>query len=116
MTKELSKMEKTKIDLTLEEIRAAQAEIAKEMDDAQLSPAGQRSLEKASLHLRNLERLLVDDIEATLIKDLRNETSSLKGLVKEMDKTAEDLFKITGILNKVVRITGQLIEFLTRVI
>jgi hypothetical protein len=109
-------MKNTEIDLTLEEIRAAQAEIALEMDDAQLSPAGQRNLEKASLHLRNLERLLVDAIETTLIMDLKNETSSLKGLVKEMNKTAEELFKITGILGKVVRITEQLIDVLAKVV
>ena len=109
-------MKNTEVDLTLEEIRAAQAEIALEMDDAQLSTAGQRSLEKASRHLRNLERLLVDSIEDTMIMDLKNETSSLKGLVNEMNKTAEELFKITGILGNVVRITGQLIDVLAKVV
>ena len=109
-------MKNTELDLTLKEIRAAQAEIALEMDDAQLSPAGQRNLEKASLHMRNLERLLVESMEATLIKDLKNETSSLNGLVDEMNKTAGELFKITGILGKVVRITGQLIDVLAKVL
>jgi hypothetical protein len=109
-------MKNTETDLTLEEIRAAQAEIAGEMDNSQLPQVAQRSLEKASLHLRNLERLLVDAIEATLIKDLKNETSSLKGLVEEMNKTAGELFRITKILDNVVRITGQLIEVLGKVV
>lgn len=109
-------MKNSELDLTLEEIRAAQAEIAREMDDNQLSQAGRRSLEKASLHLRNLERLLVDVIESTLIIDLKNETSSLKGLVDEMNKKAGELFKINDILGKVVSITGQLIDVLTKVV
>jgi hypothetical protein len=104
------------VNLTLQDIRAAQAEIAEEMDNSRLSREGQRSLEKASLHLRKLERLLVDSIEKTLIADLTNETSSLKGLVSEMNKTAGELFKATEILGKVVKITGQLIDVLSKVI
>ena len=33
-----------------------------------------------------------------------------------MNKTAEELFKITGILGKVVKIPGQLIDVLAKVV
>jgi hypothetical protein len=99
-------------DRTLEEIRKAQADIAGEMDNTNLSQNEQRSLEKASLYLRNMERSLVNSLEKQLIDDLKNETSSLAGLIAEMKKTTEKLFKVVEILDDVVKIAGQIINIL----
>jgi hypothetical protein len=98
---------------TLEEIRKAQADLAGEMDNPALTREEQRDLERASLYLRNLERSLVDSIEDKLIAELKSETSTLGDLIAEMKKTTEHLFKVTEILDKVVKITGQLIDILS---
>ena len=116
MKNEKWKMESSIKDLTLVEIRAAQAEIAGKMDNSQLSKADQRNLEKASLHLRNLERSMVNSVENTLVAELKNESSALKELVEEINKTSAQLFKITEILGKVVSTTGQLIDVLAKVV
>ena len=108
-------MENPEFDLTLGEIRQSQSEIASEMDENQLSKEDQVRLERASCHLRNLERLLTDSTEDALISQLKNETSSLRELTVEMNKESEHLFKIAEILGKVVSITGQLIDILDAV-
>jgi hypothetical protein len=105
-------METLDKDSTLEEIRQAQADLAAEMDNNSLTKAEQRSLEKASLYLSKLEGSLVNSIEDKLIEELKSETSSLSDLITEMKKTTEHLFKVTEILDQVVKITGQLIDIL----
>jgi hypothetical protein len=106
-------METLDKDSTLLEIRNAQADIAGEMDNPQLSREEQRDLERASFFLRNLERSLVDSIADKLIAELKSETSSLADLVADMKKTTEHLFRVTEILGQVVKITGQLIDILS---
>lgn len=96
--------------ITLDEIRKAQSDIAAEMSEGGLTPAAQLNLGKASLHLRNMERLLVASFEKSMIKTLKNETVSLRKLTDEMEKTTKRLTGITRILRKIVKITGQIIE------
>ena len=103
------------IDKTLEEIRKAQADIAGEMDNTQLNTEEQRGLERASLNLRNLERSLVKSIENELLESLKKEVSTLSVVIAEMKKSSEKLFKVTEILDHVVKITGQLIDILAMV-
>lgn len=105
-------MTNTGKELSLDEIRKAQAEIAVEMGKSRLSKAGQLSLEQATIHLRNLERILVSSIEKEMIATLKKETMSLNALTAEMDQTSKRLFKLTEILRKVIKITGQLIDIL----
>jgi hypothetical protein len=105
-------MRNTGKDISLEEIRKAQAEIAVEMNDGSLNRSEQLSLEQASAHLRNLERLLVAEVEKELIAALKNETISLNALTEEMNRSSEKLFKLTDILRKIVKITGQVIDIL----
>ena len=96
--------------LTLEEIRKAQSDIAAEMSKGELAPTDQLKLEKASLYLRNIERLLVVSSEKSLVKTLKNETGSLRKLTDEMELTSKRLSGITRILRKVVEIAGQIIK------
>lgn len=93
---------------SLEEIRKAQSDIATEMQKGGLTPEGELNLEKASLHLRNMERLLAASYEKSLVNDLKKETVSLRILTDEMKKTSDRLTGITRILRKIVKITGQL--------
>jgi hypothetical protein len=102
-------------DRTLTEIREAQAEIAAEMDNSQLSRDSMRNLEKASLVLRNMERSLVDSIEIKLIADLKSGNSALKALIGEMEQSSGQLSRVNEILGKVVKVTGQLIDILIKV-
>ena len=96
--------------ITLEEIRKAQSEIAAEMSEGGLTPAELSKLEKASLHLRNVERMLVASFEKSLIKMLKNEAVSLRKLTDEMEHTSKRLTAINGIFQKIVKITGQIIK------
>lgn len=101
--------------ITLEEIREAQAEIAAEMADEGQNKKARVGLEKASIHLRNLESLLVATVEKQLIVSLKSETLALHALTEEMDRTSRKLATITGILRKIVRRTGQIIDILEMV-
>ncbi len=95
---------------TLDEIRKAQSDIAAEISDGGLAPADQLNLERASLHLRNMERLLVASLEKSLFKTLKKETVSLRKLTDEMKHTSKRLTGITEVLQKIVKITGQIIR------
>lgn len=101
--------------ITLEEIREAQAEIAAEMADEGLKKSARVGLEMASIHLRNLERLLVATVEKQLIVSLKNETLALHALTEEMDRTSRKLATITVILRRIVKRTGQIIDILKMV-
>jgi hypothetical protein len=102
-------------EITLEQIRIAQAEIAVEMGKAGLTKTEMLSLEKATLHLRNLERLLVATLEKDLIAALKVETMALKTLSKEMSDTSKRLFRLTNLLREIVKITGRVIDILALV-
>lgn len=99
-------------EVTLQEIRIAQVDIANEMGKGGLSKEALLSLEQATFHLRNLERLLVASVEKKLIASLKSETVALSALTEEMNRTSERLSKLTGILQKIIKITGQLIDIL----
>lgn len=103
-------MEKMDYKLSLDEIRKAQSDIAAEMLKVGLPPGGHLNLERASLHLRNMERLLVASQEKSLINSLKKETLSLRELTEEMKITSKRLTGINRILRKVVKITGQLVD------
>lgn len=98
---------------TLEQIRRAQTEIAFELANKGLESNRMLILENASLHLRNLERLMVSKIEMNLIVDLKVEARELKGVIKELSDTSARLFKLTGILKEIVKITGKVIDILS---
>ena len=108
-------MRNTGRELSLEEIRKGQAEIAFEMGKSGLAPNEQVSLEQASIHLRNLERMLVASIGKELVADLKNETLALHALTEEINRTSQRLSKLSKILSDVVKITGQLIDILVLV-
>lgn len=99
-------------ELTLEEIRQAQAEIATEMSLEGLTRSRMANLEQTSFHLRNLERLLVATMEKQLISELKRETLSLSALTEEMDRATKQLSALTLILRKVVKMAGQIIDML----
>jgi hypothetical protein len=98
--------------ITLEEIRIAQNKILVEMAKEGLSQDELIGLEKASLLLRNLERLLVSTFEKKLIVELKIETIALNSLTEEMKRTSDRLSELTVILRKIVKITGQVIDIL----
>ena len=108
-------MEKMDPKISLVEIRKAQSDIATEMTKDGLSPDEKLNLEKASFHLRNLERLLVASMEKSLISTLKKETVSLRKLTEEMKITSKRLTGISRILRKLVKITGHLIDLLDMV-
>jgi hypothetical protein len=97
---------------TLEEIRNAQAEIVTEMDRNDLSRSDRLKLEQASLNLRNIERVLVKSTEKELVASLKKETLSLTELTKDIRLTSEKLFRIGGTLQKIIKITGRIIDIL----
>jgi len=99
-------------ELTLAEIRKAQAEIIVEMSKNGLTRSNQKRLEQASFHLRNIERLLVSLFEDELITALKKEVLSLSSLTEKMSRTSERLTKMTGILRNIVKMTGQIIDIL----
>ena len=99
-------------ELTLEEIRQAQAEIAAEMSLEGLTRPRMIDLEQTSFHLRSLERLLVATMEKQLISELKRETLSLSALTEEMDRATKQLSSLTLILRKVVKMAGQIIDML----
>lgn len=105
-------MIKKEKELTLAEIRTAQAEISVEMARESLSKAGRTELEKASLSLRNLERALVQTEEQELAATLKKENESLKELTKLMVRKSDQLFRINGLLREIVRKTGRVIDIL----
>jgi hypothetical protein len=102
-------------EYSLEQIRSAQAEIALEMEKEELTKNEMLSLEKATLHLRNLERLLVATLEKTMIAALKEESKALKTLSEEMEETSKRLFKLTNFLREIVKITGRVIDILALV-
>ena len=102
-------------EYSLEQIRIAQAEIALETGKAGLTKNEMLSLEKATLHLRNLERLLVAILEKNLIAALKEETKALKTLSEEMADNSRRLFRLTNLLREIVKITGRIIEILALV-
>jgi hypothetical protein len=105
-------MKNSDIELSLEEIRKAQIVIATEMAIKDLTQDEQLNLEKSTQHLRNIERLLVASIEKGLIDTLKQETTSLEALTEDINQTSKRLFKLAEILQKVVKITGQVIDLL----
>jgi len=102
-------------EYSLEQIRIAQAEIALEMGNAGLTKNEMLSLEKATLHLRNLERLLVTTLEKNMIAALKEEAKALKTLSEEMEDTSKRLFRLTNFLREIVKITGRVIDILALV-
>ena len=102
-------------EYSLDQIRNAQTEIALEMGEAGLDKQGMLLLEKASLRLRTLERLLMSKIEANLISALKEETKELRELTKELSAASKRLFKLTGILKEVLKITDRVIDILALV-
>ena len=105
-------MKNSKIQLSLEEIRKAQKLIAIEMAVRDLTKDEQFNLEQSTLHLRNLERVLVASVEKDMIDALKQDTTSLKALTEQMNQTSKRLYKLTEILRKVVKITGLVIDVL----
>jgi DNA polymerase II large subunit len=105
-------MKDSKIQLSLEEIRKAQKVITIEMAVKDLTQDEQYNLEQSTLHLRNLERVMVASVEKDLIDALKQETTSLKALTEHMNQTSKRLYKLAEILRKVVKITGQVIDVL----
>lgn len=99
-------------EFTLEQIRSAQLEIATAMSQVGVSTENQLELEKASVHLRNLERALDASIGAELIATLKRETILLNVVTEEMSQTTERLLNIIAVLRKVVKLTGQVIDVL----
>jgi hypothetical protein len=103
-------MKKKESEITLVEIRKAQSDIAAEISKGGVAPGLLPDLEKASFHLRNLERLLVASIEKSLLKTLKVETESLSKLTREMGARSKRLSGINEILRKIVKITGQIVD------
>ena len=102
-------------EFSLEQIRAAQAEIAVEMGKDGLDKSGMLILEAATLHLRNLERLLVSTLEKNLIAALKIEAKALNSLSDEMSLESKRLFKMTDTLREIVKVTGRIIDILALV-
>ncbi len=98
-------------EITLEQIRTAQIEIATAMSQVD-AKSSQQELEKASIHLRNLERALVAAIGKELIATLKRESIMLNTVTEEMNQASERLFNIVTILRNVVKYTGQVIDVL----
>lgn len=105
-------MNNTGKELSLEEIRKAQFEIAAEMSKSDVPKITQVCLEKASMHLRNLERIFLASLEKELISSLKKETILLNAITEEMNRTTAQLFKVIAILRKVVKYTDQVIEII----
>lgn len=101
--------------LTLEEIRNAQSEIVLEMSRDDLSGSDKLKLEQATQNLRNIERVLVKSTEKELVASLKMETLSLAALTKEINQESKKLFRIGGTLQKIVKITGRIIDILNLV-
>ena len=99
-------------EYSLEQIRVSQAEIAIEMGKDGLEKKGMLSLEEASLHLRNLERLLISTLDKHLIAALKIEVTALNSLSDEMSLESKRLFKMTNILREIVKVTGRVIDIL----
>ena len=99
-------------EITLDEIRLAQAEIAVEMGKGGLDKQGMETLEQASLHLRNLERVLTSTLQKQLIASLKKECLSLNSLTEEMKAASDRLGRINDLLRKIVQTTGQVIDIL----
>ena len=96
--------------MPLVDIRIAQNEIVSEMAKEGLTRAELIGLEKASLSMRNMERLLVATFEKRLIAELKIETLALNALTEEINRTSKKLSELTLILRRIVNITGQLIN------
>ena len=90
----------------------AQAEIATSLSVYGLDRSMVEQLEQTSFHLRNLERLLVAAMERELIGELKKESLALNAVTEEMARAAEQLSVLTGILRKVVKMVGQIIQML----
>jgi hypothetical protein len=103
-------MNQKESELTLEEIRKAQLVIAVQMGNLDLNIAEKLTLEQSTLHLRNMERLLVASVESILVGDLRKESAELKLLIAEMEKTSDRLFKVIPVLRNIVKITGTVVK------
>ena len=112
MNNEQRKMKNQDKEYSLEQIRAAQAEIAIEMGRGELEGNAMLFLEESSLHLRNLERLLVSTLEKNLIAALKIEAKALNSLSDEMSLESKRLFKMTNILREIVKVTGRVIDIL----
>jgi len=98
--------------ITLEEIRKALEEIKTEMAGAGKTKKEEMQLEQASIHLRNLEALLVTDADKQLIISLKNETVALHTLTLAMTRKTKRLGGVTEMLRKIVKTTGQIVDIL----
>lgn len=108
-------MKKEEKYFTLEEIRKAQSEIVDEMGREDLPGIDKQKLEQASQHLRNIERLLVKSKQDELFAALKKQTHALAELTVEMNRASEKLSRIGGTLQKIVKITGRIIDILDMV-
>lgn len=99
-------------ELSLEEIRKAQEEIAFLMQEPSLSRERQIQLEQTSLHLRELERLLVATYQKSLSRLLKKESEELRHLTDKMDAAGKKLEKLTTLLRHVIAITSRIIAIL----
>ncbi len=105
-------MKNSLVGSTLEEIRKSQNEIAQAMNNDNIAKSEQQTLERASLHLRNMERMLAASVEKAMISSLKQESIGLLALCAQMDIRIEAFARISGTLHRVVSATGQLIDLI----
>jgi hypothetical protein len=104
---------------TLADIRSAIAEIDKQRESASLSREEREILELAAVALRDSERLVIEKLHRSIIKDMETYTSSLNLLAKEirskvseMNKTPKKLDKIESAIKTVLKIVGAVIKYI----
>ncbi len=103
---------------SLVDIRSAIAEIDKQRVSVSLSAEEREILELAAVAMRNSERLVIEKLQRTVIKDMETNTSSLNILAKKirnkvskMNKTPKNLDAIESIIKIVLKIVSAVLKW-----
>ena len=115
----MTKKSETSAMPSLSEIRSAIAEIDKQRESGSLSADERVILELAAVAMRDSERLVIENMQRSVIKDMESSTASLNLLAKEirskvseMNKTPQKLDKIESVIKTVLKIIGSVIKWL----
>ncbi len=104
---------------TLEDIRDAIREIDSVRMDSEITDDERRELELTAVALRDTERLLIGSKQKQVVKELealsmnlKEYTTSIRGRLQKLNRTARVLDKIESVMSHILRISDAVEKWL----
>lgn len=103
----------TETDQTLAQVRASLEAVEDARDQDGLSPTEEHALEAAAVHLRNLERNVIADMQQEIVATLTTDANALSKLADEISKCSDKIAHIAGTIGKAANAVKTLIGAVT---